>query len=414
MSFYDELAWRGLLQDSSDQTLIRSLTSADAFYLGIDATAPSIHIGHFIPIIAGIHLARAGIRPVLLLGGATGTIGDPRESSERSLLAEEQVDANVMSIQSQLQSVFSRLDVAVTFVNNKDWLSGMSFLSFLRDVGKHFPVASMIAKDVVKRRLSGDGISYTEFSYQLLQAYDYLHLYKTHGVKLQIGGSDQWGNVTAGLDYIRRKSGAHVSGLTVPLLTDANGKKLGKSEGNALWIDPELFSPFQLHQYFLNQSDADGEKFLKIFTFYSQAEINELLTAAKAAPEKRIVQAAIADSFVELLHGKGAVDHAKKSAEVLFSGAVDNVSDNDLLTIFAHVPSVTLSKEEVAALSVLDLLEKSQAIASRGDGKRLLKGGGVYINGKRVDDASALVGTIERSVIIVRTGKKSYHLVKVQ
>jgi tyrosyl-tRNA synthetase len=414
MSFFQELAWRGFIQDSSDAKQVQELKSGDAFYLGIDATAPSIHIGHFIPIIAAIHMAKAGLKPVILIGGATGAIGDPRESSERPLIAEEQVDNSVRRIQEQLDRVFARLGIAVTFVNNKDWLSGISFLNFLRDVGKHFPVATMIAKDVIKRRLNSDGISYTEFSYQLLQAYDFYHLNQKFGVKLQIGGSDQWGNVTAGLDFIRRKGGSGVSGFTVPLLTDSNGKKLGKSEGNALWIDAELFSPFQLHQYFLNQSDADSEGFLKVFTFKSESEISELLALASLAPEKRIVQNVVADSFVELIHGKDAVDHAKKSAEVLFSGAVQDMSDKDLLAIFAHVPSVSLSKEDLALASVLDLLEKSGAVKSRGDGKRLVTGGGVSINGGRVEDASAPLGSIERSIVIIRTGKKSYHLVKLQ
>lgn len=415
MDFVSELTWRGLIQDSSDIEGIRKLRDC-SFYCGFDPTAPSLQLGNLVPIISMIHLARAGLKPIVLLGGATGAIGDPSgKSAERTLLERQIVDENVNRQKEQFKKLFASVGVNIEVVNNHDWFKGISFIDFLRDVGKYFTMGYMLQKESVKNRLEGEGLSYTEFSYMLLQAYDFLHLYQNKNCRLHVGGSDQWGNITAGLELIRKKGLEGAFAMTFPLITNTQGKKLGKSEAGALWLDPERTSPFRLHQYFLNVEDSDVIKFIKILTFLSKDKITELENALKDQPEKRLAQNTLADEVCTLIHGAGSTDAARKSASVLFGGELKGISASQLLDIFSEVPSTTLPKDQIQGLSAIDLLVQTKLSKSKGDAKRLIESGGAYINNERIGDIGIKVGPehlIDGELIVFRAGKKSYHLVR--
>lgn len=416
-NFIDELTWRGLVQDYSDLDAIRKLGPGDAFYVGYDPTAPSFHLGNLVGLMVMVHLGRAGLKPICLFGGATGSIGDPSgKSAERNLMTQETIDENVRNQSAQVEQLFSRIDLKPTFVNNYDWTHSITFTDFLRDVGKHFPVNYMLAKETVKTRLEGSGISFTEFCYMLLQANDFLHLFLNFNCKLQMGGSDQWGNITAGLELIRRKGHDGAEAFSHPLITNSQGKKFGKSEEGAVWLDPTLTSPYKLHQFLLNSSDEDVIHYLKIFTFLTQEEIQGLEDEMKSSPEKRSAQKALADSVCELVHGADSVLEANRSAEVLFGGSLDGVSEEQLEEIFSDVPSSQFSQAELNELDLLELLVRTDLVASRGDGKRLIKSGGIYINNERVSDSQQTLLTSCKDgqrVFILRSGKKKYHLLKV-
>lgn len=416
MSIIQELQWRGLFADCSDPQGIDRLTNNDSFYCGFDPTASSLQIGNLVPMIAMAHLARSGIKPLALFGGATGSIGDPSgKASERQLKTLDEIKSNVAKQQIQFKNIFANLDLKVDFVNNHDWTAGMDVLSFLRDVGKYFTVNYMLAKDSVKSRLDGEGISFTEFSYMLLQAYDFLHLYQTQNCKLQIGGSDQWGNITAGLELIRKKIGGEAFALTFPLITSADGQKLGKSVAGTLWLDPQQTSPFRFHQYWLNIDDRDVIKLLKIMTFKSKEEIAELETSLKSKPEARQAQHALADSLCTLIHGTSATEQARKSAEVLFGGSMQGLDSNQLSDIFSEVPSTQITLETLTSSSIIDLLVNSKLSNSKGDARRLLQNGGVYLNNERVSDPNlklAQSNMIDGKILVLRSGKKNYHLIK--
>ena len=417
VSIFKSLQDSELIQDYSDESELLALKAGDAFYVGFDPTARSLQIGNLVPLIVSVKLARAGLKPVILFGGATGAIGDPSgRSTERQLLAMETIDENIDRQKNQITSLFKTVGVTPTFVNNRDWTAPIDILTFLRDVGKHFTVNYMISKEVVKTRLGGEGISFTEFSYMLLQAFDFFHLYSTQNVRMQIGGSDQWGNITAGLELIRRKVGENSAvAFSIPLLTNSEGQKFGKSAGGAIWLDAELTSPYLFHQFWLNTSDADVIKFLRIFTFLTDEEIKEQAKAVAEEPQKRAAQKKLADLVTELVHGAEAVALATKSAAVLFGGSIEGLSDNELKLIFKDVPSKTLHKNDLKEKTVLDVLTLAGAVTSKGEGKRLISGGGVSLNGERVvSEADNTASLLSRNIIVIRVGKKNYHLVNLE
>lgn len=413
--FIDELRWRGLLHDITDEAGIRKLEAGSSFYVGFDPTAPSLQVGNLVALIAAIHIARSGIIPLILFGGATGAIGDPSgKNAERQLLDRQTIDNNLLFQTQQVRKIFERAGITPYFVNNLDWTRNVTILEFLRDIGKYFTVNYMLAKDVVKTRLDGEGISYTEFSYMLLQSFDFLHLFKERNCRLQLGGSDQWGNITAGLELIRKKLQGEAYALSWPLLTNAQGKKFGKSEGGAIWLDPERTSPFRFHQFWLQTEDADAARMLRIFTFLTAQEIEDLEQSTRTAPEQRRAQRALADAVCDLVHGPERTQEAKRSAEVLFGGSLDGIEDRRLEEIFADVPSSLLPRARIPGMKYVELLVECGLAKSKGEARRLVQNGGAYLNNQRVSDAELLVeGAAGGSaLLILRSGKKAYHLVK--
>ncbi len=416
MTFTETLKSRGLLQDISDPDLANKLPAGTPFYVGFDPTAPSLQLGNLVPIITAIHLARAGLKPIILFGGATGAIGDPSgKNAERTLLPQETIERNVRFQQEQLKALLARHAISAKFVNNYDWTSQVSVLDFLREVGKYLTVNYMIAKEVVKTRLEDGGISYTEFSYMLLQGADFLHLYQNENCRLQIGGSDQWGNITAGLELIRKKIQGDAYAFSMPLITDASGKKFGKSEGGAIWMDPKLTSPFKLHQYLINVPDAEALRFLKVFTFLELSEIAEIEKTMQAEPEKRAAQNRLADELCNFIHGEAETIKAHASAKVLFGGSIEGIAESALAEIFADVPSSSMSRAEIQDLPVLDLFVSSGLSKSKGEARRLIESNGAYLNNERISGVAVKVqetSALTRSLILLRSGKKSYHLIK--
>lgn len=413
MHILDELRARGLVQEVTNEELFRSLSSNDSFYHGIDPSASSMHLGNLVGVIFSVRLARAGIKPVMLFGGSTGSVGDPSgRSSERPILSREEIDKNCASIAAQVKNVFDRINVTPTFVNNYDWTQPVSVLDFLRDIGKYITVNYMLAKDSVTSRInSTDGISFTEFTYMLLQGFDFYHLKKNHGCKLQVGGSDQFGNMTAGLEIIRKKDAGEAAVLSYPLLLDSEGKKFGKSAGNAVWLDPKRFSPFEFYQYWLNIADNEIEKMLKVFSLRSLDEIASLLKEHAIAPEKRLAQKTLAYELTEIVHSKATADEAVASSQVLFGGSTKDLSDEALLAIFANVPSSEITK--TPSYTALDLFAGSSLCKSRGEAKRLIESGGAYIDQDRVTSVDTKIETTKQ-VILLRSGKKNYHLLKIK
>jgi tyrosyl-tRNA synthetase len=369
-----------------------------------------------------MHLAKAGLKPLVLFGGATGAIGDPSgRSTERTLLSREQIDANVAAQSAQASTIFQRAGITLEFINNIDWLGKLTVIDFLRDTGKHFPVSYMLNKDFVAQRVHGEGISYTEFSYMALQATDFNYLHKNRSCRLQIGGSDQWGNITAGLELIRRtyaheSSSAEAFAFSVPLILRSDGKKFGKSESGAVWLDGTMLSPYKFHQYWLNTPDADCKRYLSIFTMLTEAEISAIISASSAAPEKRIAQNRLADEVTTLVHGSQATAEARRSAEVLFGGSLAGLNKIQIEDIFGDVPSTAISHDKIAALTVGDLFVESKLSPSKGEMRRLFQGGGAYLNNERLNDPAQPIAKeqyAENSLMVLRSGKKNYHLIKV-
>jgi tyrosyl-tRNA synthetase len=418
MNIHEELSWRGLLQDTSDPEIFSKIKPGDACYIGFDPTAPSLQVGNLVQILVSIRLTKIGIKPILLFGGATGMIGDPGgRSAERNLMSLEEVARNVELQSEQAKALWRNAgsDVTPEIVNNIDWTRGVSYLEFLRDIGKHFTINYMLQKDSVKSRLSGEGISYTEFSYMLLQAFDFLHLYQTKNCRLQFGGSDQWGNITAGLELIRRKIQGNAFAFSVPLITNAEGKKFGKSAGNAVWLDPALTSPYQFHQFWLNVQDGEVIKLIKLFTFTPREEIERLERLMTEQPEKREAQKFLADSLCDLVHGRSATEDAKRAAGALFGGSLEGLSDAQILELLSDAPTTTIARSEVAGLDIVSLVACTVA-SSKGEARRLIQGGGVYLDNERVSDLTLAISTTDLSskgFIVLRSGKKKYHLVKV-
>ena len=420
MNLFDELDWRGLVFDATDGAREALDHGPITAYGGFDATAQSLHVGHLLPVLALARLQRAGHRPIALVGGGTGLIGDPSgKSSERILLDVGRVEANAAAVTRQLAGF---LDVdsgqnAALVLNNAEWLSTMTAMEFLRDVGKHFSVNAMLSKESVRRRLEGeDGISYTELSYSLLQAHDYVRLHERHGCTLQIGGSDQWGNILAGCDLNRRVSGARVHGLVMPLLTTAAGTKFGKTEAGTVWIDPTLTSPYAFFQFWLNVDDRDVEGHFKRFTFLGVPRIQEIVAASVREPEKRLAQRELARIVTRLVHGDAQLADAESAAEKLFTGDVRGMTEAQLRQVFGHVPSATTSWPS-DPWPVSDFLVANGVTASKGEAVRLIRGGGVYVNDRRVSgekDCIELEDALPGGFFVVRKGKKGNHVIHVK
>ena len=408
----DELAWRGLIAHSTDlEELAAEMDKGPVrFYVGFDPTAPSLHIGHLIQLVTARRLQEAGHRPVLLVGGATGLIGDPKESGERVMNSPDVVAGWVDRLRGQVSRyvTFEGANAAIV-VNNLDWASQMNVVEFLRDIGKHFPVNRMLARDIVAKRLE-QGISYTEFSYVLLQSMDYLELHRRHGVVLQTGGSDQWGNITAGVDLIRRAEGARVSALATPLLTKADGTKFGKTEGGTVWIDGELTSPYAFHQFFLNAEDAKVIEYTKVFSSRSREEIDELEAQTLAEPFRRRAQRALADELTDLVHGGDERRAAVDAAAALFGhGDLANLPASTLAHVAKEVGGSAL--EDGAALPDLaEALQLAGVVDSRSAGRRAIQEGGAYLNNAKVSDVEARLGDedfLQGAFAILRRGKRT-------
>ncbi len=417
MKLLDQLEQRGMIDDVTDRAALdeRLAKPGASIYVGFDPTADSLHVGHMLPALMLARFQRAGHRPIIVVGGATGMIGDPSgRSAERQLLTVEAIRANALAVGKQLARFVSFEGTnAAIMVDNADWTAPVSYLEWLRDVGKHFTVNYMMAKESVRRRLEDreHGISYTEFSYMLLQANDFLHLFDAHGCEIQAGGSDQWGNITAGIELIRKTRGAQAFGITFPLLATSSGEKFGKSAGNAVWLDPARTSPYQFYQYWIRTEDADVEKLLRLFTFLEMDEIASLMTAP---PETRAPQRALASEMTRMVHGEDALQLAMKASEALFGGELAGLTDRDLADIFADVPSFSVETSAIEnGLRLPDLLVRAGAAKSKGEATRLIAGGGVYLNNRRVDDAGAVLKHEQiatETMFVIRVGKKSYYL----
>ena len=412
----DDLQWRGLIAHSTDLDALRSALGerSTGFYVGFDPTAPSLHMGHLVQVITARRLQLAGHRPYALVGGATGMIGDPKESGERTLNSLDVVKEWVERVRAQIEP-FLDFDgpAGATMVNNYDWTASLSTIDFLRDVGKHFPVNRMLARDVVSRRLE-HGISYTEFSYVLLQSWDFLNLYRDHGVTLQFGGSDQWGNLTAGVELIRRSAGGQAHAFATPLLTRSDGTKYGKTEGGALWLDPEMLSPYAFHQFWLNVEDEKVGELLRVFTFLSHDEIQELERQTAEQPWLRAAQKTLADSVTTLVHGAHETRQARAAAAALFgSGDLRELDAPTLAAALREAGTVTVRGETPG---VVDLLVESGLAKSKGEARRTVTEGGAYLNNERIHDPDLVPGPqdlLAGGWLVLRRGKKRFAGVEV-
>ena len=422
---YDMLFGRGLVEQVSDEDALRESFGREilTLYAGFDPTADSLHLGHLFPVLCLARLQRMGHRPISLVGGATAMIGDPSgRPEERQLLGEDVIGANSVRIRAQLERFldFSGTNAAI-MVNNADWTKGVSYLSWLRDVGKHFSVNAMLGKESVRRRIEdrSHGISYTEFSYMLIQANDFLQLYDAYGCRLQVGGNDQWGNITAGIDLIHKRRHIQAYGITFPLLATLTGEKFGKSAGNAVWLDPDKTSPYAMYQYWIRTDDRDVVRYLRYFTFLSHEEIAYLERAMMGAPEKREAQRVLAEETTRMIHGEGGLERAERASGLLFGeGGIDGFTDRELLDVFADVPSSTVMWDELGkGIGVLSMFTRAGLSKSNSQALQMIRHGGVYVNNIRVED-SRLVLTPDRlagrRIMVLRAGKKRYHLVRLE
>jgi tyrosyl-tRNA synthetase len=422
--FVEELRWRGLLYDMTEGAEETLKTRKIAAYIGFDPTADSLHVGSLLPVMVLVHLQRHGHTPIALMGGGTGMIGDPSgKSTERQLLTVEQLDHNLAAIREQMSHFldFDRPGNPALMRNNADWLRPLNLIAFLRDIGKHFTVNYMLAKDSVKSRLeTEEGISFTEFSYMLLQSYDFLTLYRTENCTFQMGGSDQWGNITAGAALIRRVEGGSAHAVTVPLVTSSSGIKFGKTEAGTVWLDPERTSPFRFYQYWLNTADDDAIQYLKFFTLLGPDEIAEYERAVREEPHLRAAQRRLAEEVTRMVHGPEALARAERATEALFGGGdLEGLSARELEDVFAEVPSSTVSRDQLAGegMSYVDLAAGAGLDRSKGQVRKLVASGGMYLNNERVEDTAATVtldDAIEGRIVVLRKGKKKYHLVRVE
>ncbi|MDR0541458.1 MAG: tyrosine--tRNA ligase [Dysgonamonadaceae bacterium] len=426
MNFVEELKWRGMIHDimpGTEEQLQKGMTSA---YVGIDPTADSLHIGHLVGVMMLKHFQRAGHRPIALVGGATGMIGDPSmKSQERNLLNEETLRHNQERIKAQLARFLDFESAApnkALLVNNYDWTKNYSFLNFIRDIGKYLTVNYMMSKDSVKKRLAADsreGMSFTEFSYQLLQGYDYLYLYENYGCRLQMGGSDQWGNITTGTELIRKKAGGEAFALTCPLITKADGGKFGKTESGNVWLDRRYTSPYKFYQFWLNVGDADAEKYIKIFTALDREEIDGLIAAQQQAPHLRPLQKRLAQEVTLMVHSQEDYDAAVEASSILFgnstSDALKRLDEATLLDVFTGVPQYEIAREELAGgIKAVDLLtEKAPVFPSKGEMRKLVQNGGVSVNKEKLTVFDALIDTsclLGGKYLLAQKGKKDYFL----
>lgn len=430
MNFVDELQWRGMIHDimpGTKEQLDKELTSA---YVGIDPTADSLHIGHLVSVMMLKHFQLAGHKPIALVGGATGMIGDPSgKSQERNLLDEPTLRHNQECIKKQLAKFLdfeSDSPNAAEMVNNYDWMKDFSFLNFIRDIGKHITVNYMMSKDSVKKRLdseSGSGMSFTEFTYQLVQGTDFLHLYQTKNTKLQMGGSDQWGNITTGTELIRRKTGGEAFALTCPLIKKADGTKFGKTEAGNVWLDPQLTSPYKFYQFWLNTSDIDAEKYIKIFTLLSQEEVAELISSHLEVPHLRLLQKRLAEEVTVMVHSREDYDLAVEASQILFGQGtaelLNKLDEATFLAVFEGVPQFKISGQELeTGIKVVDLLaEKAMVFPSKGELRRTIQGNGLSINKEKVADPELIIDSsflIGKKYILIQKGKKNYFLLNVE
>ncbi len=423
--FLDDLRWRGLVHQTTDDAELAAWLEAKprVVYAGFDPTADSLHIGSLLPLMLLRRFQRAGHTPIAVVGGATGMIGDPSgKSQERNLLSKDSLDANVAGLREQMQK-FLEFDAgrnAAVLVNNHDWIGPWSYLEFLRDVGKNFPVNVMLAKDSVKGRLGRDdaGLSYTEFSYMLLQAYDFVQLYDTFGCELQVGGSDQWGNITAGIDLARRMRGVQLYGMTCPLLTKSDGSKMGKTEQGAVWLAANRTSPYQFYQYLINVDDADVGSCLRMLTELPQEEIAALDTARAEDAAARASQTCLAEELTRLVHGDSGLAAARRATEIFFGAEIADLDDAQLGQIFADVPSQTVAKDLLTnegGLPIVDALVSAGLAKSKGDARRTVEQGGAYVNNRRVAGVETRLTRADlasESVMVLRTGKKKYALLR--
>lgn len=414
----EELSWRGLVYQQTDEESIETLLNKEEvkIYCGADPTADSLHIGHLLPYLTLRRFQEAGHRPIVLVGGGTGMIGDPSgKSEERVLQTEAQVDKNVRGIQQQMEQLFDfNVENGPILVNNYDWLSQISLIEFLRDYGKHVGVNYMLGKDSIQSRLE-NGISYTEFTYTILQAIDFGHLNRVHDCKLQIGGSDQWGNITSGIELMRRMYGVtDVYGFTIPLVTKADGKKFGKSESGTIWLDPEKTSPYEFYQFWINTSDDDVIKFLKYFTFLSKTDIEALEKSVVEEPHLRKAQTTLAEEVTRFIHGNDALAEAQRISQALFKGDLKSLSAEEIKAGFKDVPQVTLSNETT---NIVDALVETKIASSKRQAREDITNGAIYINGERQQDLAYTLSSDDRyddTFTIIRRGKKKYFMVNYQ
>ncbi len=404
MKLYDELKWRGLIKDEAGNDLAEKLNNGGlTFYIGTDPTADSLHLGHLSTFLISKRLEKAGHHPILLIGGATGRIGDPRPTEERQMQPVEVIEHNFQCLKKQVEDLFG-----FEVVNNYDWSKDINFIDFLRDYGKYFNINYMLDKDIIRRRLD-TGITYTEFSYMIMQAMDFLYLHQHKNCNMQCAGSDQWGNITAGIDLIRKKTGDEVYGFTMPLVTDKNGKKFGKTEGNALWLDKNKTSSYEIYQYLLNSDDEKVIDYLKIFTFLSKEEIEAIETKQNEHPETRIAQKTLAKEIVTFLHGEKEATKAKEMSEALFSGHVKNLTKEEIQDVFKGVPTFETNNN----INIIDMLVNNKIASSKREARELVNAGSITINEEKIQDENYLVTNqiaIENEILVLRRGKKKYFI----
>ena len=423
MNLIQELKWRGMIQDimpGTEEQLLKEMTSA---YVGFDPTADSLHIGSLVPILLLVHLQKAGHKPIALVGGATGMVGDPSgKSEERNMLSEDELNKNVIGVQKQLEQFLNfdkSLPNAAELVNNYDWFKTISFLDFIRDAGKHITVNYMMAKDSVKKRLeSENGMSFTEFTYQLVQGYDFYWLYKNKNCKLQMGGSDQWGNIVTGTELVRRKLGGDAFAFTCPLIKKSDGGKFGKTEKGNIWLDPLKTTPYQFYQFWLNASDSDAASWIKIFTFLSEEEINQIISAHETNPSERILQKKLAEALTIFVHGNTELEKAIETTQKLFSNTkapIDSLSIEDIESIEGIIKTeydINALKEGV---DILVFLTENKIFESKGAARKMLQNGGISINREKITEIQMLVNEkhlLHNKYILVQVGKKNYYLIK--
>ncbi len=403
MKLYDELKWRGLIKDVTSPELEEKLNNGGmTFYIGTDPTADSLHIGHLSSFLISKRLANAGHHPILLIGGATGRIGDPRPTTEREMKTVEEVEHNIECLTKQVKELFG-----FEVVNNYDWSKDINFIDFLRDYGKYFNINYMLDKDIIRRRLE-TGITYTEFSYMIMQALDFLHLYETKNCTLQVAGSDQWGNITAGVDLIKKKLGKEAYAFTMPLVTDSTGKKFGKSEGNALWLDKTKTSSYEIYQFLINAEDEKVIDYLKIYTFLTKEEIEEIERQHKEKPELRSAQKALAKGIITFLHGEEEYLKAVRISDALFSGNVKELSLEEIEDGFKDVPNFKMEE-----LPLIDVLVNNHIASSKREAREFIQAGSISMNGEKMLEENQMITrelAIENKVVVIRRGKKKYYL----
>ena len=408
MTYFEELKWRGLIKDTAGEDIEEKINKGDiTFYWGTDPTADSLHLGHYSSLVTAKRLAKMGNHPILLVGGATGLIGDPRPTAEREIISKEAVESNLEGIKKQVERLF---DGNVEVVNNYDWIKNFNFIDFLRDVGKYINVNYMLDKDIIRRRLS-TGITFAEFSYTLIQGYDFLHLYKNKNCIMQAAGSDQWGNITTGVDLIKKMTGEEAYAFTMPLVLDKYGRKFGKSEGNALWLDRNKTTSYELYQYLINVDDELVIDYLKIFTFLSKEEIEALDEENKNHPEMRNAHKILAREIITDLHGKEAYEEAVEISESLFKGDIKKLNANEIETAFKGLTPYQIAEEK----NIVDLLTEANICKSKREAREFITNGSITLNGEKIENIDFLVNknvAIEQKYVVIRRGKKKYYIIK--